>query len=143
MDRLAADKRLQQPNATVVNRTMLLGWIKGRQFEKPQPPLRDYWVIVEVRLSEPLPVEGEDKLARGYVRILGLRCEPLRLRSFIEEHVRDGVVLWDETEWNEVDVNKLSRKLRRYITVDAGESSWHLSGHIYFSEFDEDAPAAD
>jgi hypothetical protein len=86
-----------------------------------------------------LPIEGGGKPAVGYLRILGLRCTPLRLRSFVEELVSDGTVVWPETEWHQVDPNRLIRSLRNEIDVRADECAWHLSGCIFFP--DEDAGA--
>jgi hypothetical protein len=111
-------------------------WILGKRFAAPKGPLRDHWVTANVRLHAPLPVEGAGRPAAGYFRILGLRCTPLRLRSFVEEIVYDGLVLWPKTEWHEVNLNRLNRSLRNEIDVRSQECVWHLSGCIFFPEKD-------
>jgi hypothetical protein len=111
----------------------VFGWFKGKQFAPPEPPLRDYWVTMQVSLKEPLPIEGGPP-AVGYFRILGMRCTPLHLRSFIEESATDGSVVWggDSTHWSEVVLNDLDRALRRTIDPRPDECVWHKMGRIYF-----------
>ncbi len=112
----------------------MFGWLRGRQFTAPTPPLRDYWAMIQVALHEPKQFEGE-KPAVGYVHILGLRCTPLRLQSLIRESASDGAVVWGKpTEWREVSLNRLSRKLRGQIDPADDECVWHRSERIYFPE---------
>jgi len=111
----------------------MFAWVRGKTFAPLEAPLRDHWVTVNVRLHAAVPFDGK-KPAVGYIRILGLRCTPLRLRSFIEELISDGTVVWPKTEWREVDPNRLVRRLRREISVRADECAWHLSGCIFFPE---------
>jgi hypothetical protein len=112
----------------------MFGWLRGKRFAAPIPPLRDYWAMIQVALHEPVLLEGE-KPAVGYLHILGLRCTPLRLQSLIQETESDGLVVWSKpTEWREVSLNRLSRKLRSQIDPSSDECVWHRSGRIYFPE---------
>lgn len=120
----------------------MFAWLRGKRFAPPESPLRDHWVTVDVRLHTPLSIEGGGKPAVGYLRILGLRCTPLRLRSFVEEFVSDGTVVWQKTEWHEIDLNRLSRSLRREIDVRQDECAWHLSGRIFFPDGDAASEAS-
>jgi hypothetical protein len=110
----------------------MLDWLFGKRFAQPSPPLRDFWATIEVCLTEPYSVEGE-RPADAYLRILGVRCTPIRLPSLLAEQVADGtVVKGKNTHWHEVSLNQLSRSLRASITVTDAECVWHVSGRIYF-----------
>jgi hypothetical protein len=106
-------------------------WFTGKRFEAPAHPLRDYWLTVHVTLEEPLVSEGHAPSV-GYLRILGVRCEPLRLHSFVDENTPDGTVRWTKTEVAPVDINAMGRSLRNQIDPVAAECMWHASGKIYF-----------
>jgi hypothetical protein len=110
----------------------VFAWIKGKQFAPPTPPLVDYWVTAQVTLREAVPFG--DQVAGAYIRSLGIRCEPLHLRSLIEATADDGSVVWngEDTYWAPVVLNDLSRDLRRRINPGDHECVWHKSGRIYF-----------
>ena len=115
----------------------MFGWIRGKRFEPPTAPLRDFWVTVRVRLHERLHMDGRP--ADAYIRLFGIRCTPLHLPSLLAEQVTDGsVVPGDSTHWNEVSLNDLSRDMRASIEVQDAECVWHASGRIYFPEGDGD-----
>lgn len=73
--------------------------------------------------------------------MMGVRCTPLRLRSFMEENATDGVVLWNESESRQVDLNDLERSLRNEIEPKDEECVWHQTGRISFP--DDEKPASD
>lgn len=110
----------------------MLDWILGRRFDPPSAPLKDYWVTVHVRLHEPHAVEGHPT-ADSYIRILGVRCTPLRLPSLLVEQTSDGsIVSGKNTHWHGVSLNHLERSLRASISVQDKECIWHVSGRTYF-----------
>jgi hypothetical protein len=110
----------------------MLDWLLGKRFDPPSPPLRDFWATIEVSLTDPYFVEGKPP-ADAYLRILGVRCTPIRIPSLLAEQVADGaVVKGKNTHWHEISLNQLSRSLRGSITVTNAECVWHLSGRIYF-----------
>lgn len=109
----------------------MLSWIRGKQFAPPLPPLRDYWVTLHVKLHEPTRAGGQDR-ASTYFQVLGLRCSPIRLRSFLQECTSDGAVIWgDDTHWHEVSLNQLRRELRASFRPEAGECIWYEEGRVY------------
>ena len=112
----------------------MFAWLTGKQFDPPTAPLRDYWVTAQVMLLEALPIG--DTVAVGYIRILGIRCTPLRLQGMIEEAVDDGSVVWkqDDTHWAPVSLNELSRDLRGQIDPVNDECRWYQSGRVFFPE---------
>jgi hypothetical protein len=105
----------------------------------PVPPVRDYWVSARVDLHQPILADEEDPDPLppmiGYYRNFGIRCAPLSLRRIVEEAVReDGLVRWDDTEWERVDPATLHRDIRRRIVVPEGEGIWVTTGKAFFPE---------
>ena len=117
---------------------MPLRLFKKHPLPEPVPPLRDYWVSVDVTLHEPIQVEdGDDPPMVGYIRNFGVRAAPGSLQRIVEDTVRgEGIVRWEETEWDVVDPATLDRVVRKRIVASAldgaGEGVWYWSGRAFF-----------
>ncbi len=107
-------------------------------FSPARPPLQDFRVVLCV-LPNPGTVDGSGAWpqsdAVGYYWTLGIRVAPERLRALLESLVTEGVIHWDETEFERVDPNALEPSIRsRAEPVDA-EGVWYKSGRVFFSEW--------
>lgn len=97
------------------------------------PPLRDYSLSVLVDLATPLSIVGSSKPpAARYLRRLGVRSTPDRLRSFVENAVPDGAIRWDESTCEEACPDAWDASLRERFTPIDGEGIWYKSGRVFF-----------
>ena len=120
----------------------MLSWILGKKFPPPTPPLRDYWVDVHVIYHAPVvSLEVAGKPLVGYFRCMGLRCEPLQLRSLIVEQSSDGSLVWEDTTWRMTDLNQLPRSTRRTIAPGDHECAWFFGVRSMYP--DDPQPATD
>ena len=112
---------------------------RRRVLGEPQEPLRDFWVSAEVRLSTPIDVvdEDESRPVIGYIRNFGIRATHERLSSVVTAEITDGRVLWDHTEWYEIDPSTLDSVIRKRILPVDGEGIWYRSGRAFYPEDDE------
>ena len=106
----------------------------------PLPPLlpgySDYWVLVEVQLHEPLPVEDEDNGAPvvGYMRNFGVRAKEGAVRALLEGIIDDGTIRWETTEYSPVDPRGLDRIVQqRMVTVDP-QGIWYRGGRVFYPD---------
>jgi len=104
----------------------------------PLAPLRDYWVKVRVALYEPRPPEGndpDDLPAVGFLRLFGIRADPLALRGMIESEVfEEGTIDWADSTTEEIDLASLEKVVRERIIPIEGAGVWYRSGHLYFAD---------
>lgn len=101
----------------------------------PRPPLQDFWVLVHVRLYEPLPVdEGMSGVqAIGYFQNIGFRCEPARCAAFLATRFDDGEVCWEAGDLEPIEIADIANPdiLAGVLHVD-GEGIWYRSGRSFY-----------
>jgi hypothetical protein len=105
----------------------------------------DYWATVHVVLHQPQRVEDDEPDDSGpivgYYRNFGIRTSSALVPSVIEHAIRDGKVDWAGSEWYPVDVSTLDALIRRQIQHVEGDPIWYVSGHIFYSAEEDEAPA--
>jgi hypothetical protein len=102
----------------------------------------DFMAQVHVRLLVPL-ADPDESIARelhGYYLNLGIRSAPHRVELVVAQAIDDdGVIDWNDTEWNLVDISTLSATIRSRIKPVTSEGVWYASGRIFYSDSDDEA----
>jgi hypothetical protein len=103
----------------------------------PRPDgTEDYWLVLNIRLREPRVVEGDEDDPQpaaivGFYRTFGIRCSADRVPALIEQAAADeGEIVWDNTEWHEVDPAGLDPVIRKRIRPVSDEGIWYTGGRI-------------
>lgn len=93
----------------------------------PQPkavpvPHRSSLVVTE--LSPSAFHDGDEMLAIGYYRNLGVRADPDHVKNVLMSYIDDGDIHWGETAWREMD----DRSSREDV-----EGVWFAGSRVFFS----------
>ena len=107
--------------------------------QRPVNPLRDFWVSADVRLTVPIEVEDDDDARPmvGYIRNFGVRTTPGRLAELMTAEIADGLVVWDQTEYYEIDPDELDSTIRNRVVPVVSEGIWYRSGRAFYPEDEE------
>lgn len=112
----------------------MFDWFRRRKPPPPTPPLSDHWVMVSVKLHEPIPTDTGTGPIVGYFRNLGIRCALQRIRDLVELEVADGSVEWEATEYCELDVAELDKDTLKRADITPEEGVWYRSGRVLYSD---------
>jgi hypothetical protein len=111
----------------------------ARSVLAPKPDgTADYWLVLHVALREPRIVEGDEDDPEpapvvGFYRTFGIRCSADRVPALIEQAAADeGEILWNSTEWREVDPRTLDSAVRKRIQPVSHEGIWYTGGRIFY-----------
>ena len=109
-------------------------------FRRPRPSEQDYLVRVCVRLAQPESIVDSSDSAVGYFRVFGIRCVPGEVANVVADAVPDGDVVWDDSEWETVDIDEFASTLepgvRSHIQPHAQACVWYKSGRALFKSWD-------
>ena len=86
----------------------------------PQPP-----AIIVTDLSPTALREGDEMLAIGYYRNLGVRADRDHVKNVLMSYIDDGEIHWGQTAWHEMDEHSSPR--------DATEGVWYAGSRVFFS----------
>jgi hypothetical protein len=94
----------------------------------PQPmvvPVPHRPSIVVTELSPTAPHDGDEMLAIGYYRNLGVRADPDHVKNVLMSYIDDGDIHWGETAWREMDEHT--------ARDERVEGVWYAGSRVYFS----------
>ncbi|HXK40028.1 MAG TPA: hypothetical protein VJ837_04305 [Candidatus Paceibacterota bacterium] len=83
--------------------------------------------------------EDESPPIVGYIRKFGVRATAETLAKLVTNEVPDGHILWDRTEWHEVNPETLDADIRKRMVAVSGEGIWYRSGRAFYPEDEEDS----
>ena len=81
--------------------------------------------IVVTELSPTAPHDGDEMLAIGYYRNLGVRADPDHVKNVLMSYIDDGEIHWGETAWREMDEHT--------ARDERVEGVWYAGSRVYFS----------
>ena len=80
--------------------------------------------IVVTELSPTALHEGDEMLAIGYYRNVGVRADPDHVKHVLMSYIDDGDIHWGQTAWREMD---------EHTTREIAEGVWYEGARVYFS----------
>lgn len=95
------------------------------------PAVRSYWVVIHVRLREPLSVDDGTSV-HGYYRAFGLRCDEAELRTVLAAEASDGTIDWNDSTRELREPADMSEDVRRKASPD--DFIWYRSGRTFYSD---------
>ncbi len=86
----------------------------------PQPPA----IIITDLSPTAWRCDGEEMLAIGYYRNVGVRADPDHVKHVLMSYIDDGDIHWGQTAWREMD---------EHTAREIAEGVWYEGSRVYFS----------
>ena len=112
-----------------------------RSLLPPPSGLADFFATIHVKFPTPVvdPQFPDETPTQGYYQNFGVRAKPARVHLVLQDLISDGLIEWEDSEWELVDPNTFDKDFRDQIEPVVGEGVWYRGGQVFYADSDLEA----